>query len=251
MPKGDLIFQRLVAATTNELREICKTLSLDFPKEYINSEKELPLEIKSPLISEISAEYRALAGHTLLNLFRGEHDFPYKQILVDVADKLNPDWGWTSFSLDDHHSEEHIENTIEGFIFERIKKEWNKLSFQERKIKEEELKNELRSKGYSENIVASAFALIGAGAAGSLVAQPLVLSIFYSSFFYSIYASIFGISTELLLATGSVVGGIVAIPAFFLILGQTSYKKTIPVTLQLIGIRRRLEGEAMLEDDED
>ncbi len=246
MPKGDLIFQRLVAATPDELQEICKALSLDFPKQYIDSE-EIPLQVKIPLIDEISAEYRAVAGHTFLNIFRSRHEFPYKQILIDVADKLNPD-SWTDYSLHDKHSEEEIEDFIEKIIFAKINEEWDKLSDEEKQQKEKELKEQLEKAGYPPDVSTGIISLLvsgglGAGV-GAAVASPVTVSLFYSGFFASISASIFGVSSSLLLLSATGVGLLVAVPVMVgALFGGTSYKKTIPATLQLIGIRRRLEAE--------
>ena len=56
----------------------------------------------------ISKEWRAIHGHTLVNRFRSDHELPWKRILIDVADNLNPGVGWTDFRMDDGRAEEAI-----------------------------------------------------------------------------------------------------------------------------------------------
>ena len=70
----DTIFMLLSQATAEEKSEICKAL-------------KLPIDTD---LYQISKEYRSSAGHTVGNWFRGDHDMPYKAILVDVANKLKP-----------------------------------------------------------------------------------------------------------------------------------------------------------------
>lgn len=100
MPLGDTIFKRLEKATDDELREMCKIFDIPF-----NSEK-------SYLIYRISKEYRAAAGHSFLNIFRDEHEFPYKQILIDVADKLKKGLSWTDYTIGDTSTEIEVEEYI-------------------------------------------------------------------------------------------------------------------------------------------
>lgn len=39
---------------------------------------------------------------------RSDHELPWKRILIDVADNLNPGVGWTDFRMDDGRAEEAI-----------------------------------------------------------------------------------------------------------------------------------------------
>ena len=120
MPLNDTIFKRLEQATKQERKDIYNALQLDF-------------DDSNEVISE---QYRAAAGHSLMNVFRGKHDLPYKQILIDVVDKLKPEKGWTDFTINDQYSEEHIENKILEYLTIQFEKEMNKLSPKERKNKE-------------------------------------------------------------------------------------------------------------------
>ncbi len=228
---GDIIFRRLSSATDDELKEICTALKIKDPTQNL---------------SEISEEYRKSGGHTAINIFRNEQSLPYKTILIDVADKLCPGKGWTKYKLKDKSTEEEIEDRIEGYIFERVKKEWEKFTPLEKKQKEKELKKELENKGYAPSVTSSIVSVMAGGAAGAATALPLTLSVFYSGVFASLSASVFGASTSLLLLSGTGVGLIVAIPILVTTLGGPAYRKTIPATIQMIRIRRRLEGEGKL-----
>lgn len=99
MPRGDLLWQRLQDAYPAELQKLGEIMGL------------ADVNDKAPavLVEELSVATRAAAGHSLRNLFRGPHDFPYKQILIDVTDKMAPGWtpwSWTHYKLSDRHSEE-------------------------------------------------------------------------------------------------------------------------------------------------
>ncbi|MFW5444158.1 MAG: hypothetical protein ACKE51_07620 [Methylococcaceae bacterium] len=87
--------------------------------------------LKEELVLLCSQELRAAAGSTIRGTFRGPHEFPYKQILIDVADKLKEGWtplSWSKYHLDDEYSEQEIENDIVNLFEERSRKWWKSLS---------------------------------------------------------------------------------------------------------------------------
>lgn len=228
----DTIFMLLNEASLEEKAEICKALKLPPGSD----------------VFELSKEYRSVAGHTIGNWFRGDHDMPYKQILVDVANKLKPKNDKSIFSLEDGRTEEAVEKKILEYFSQKIADELNKLSLEEREKKIEQFKEAFRDNknlditNDSVNQIAKALSTttIATSTVVSLLTGPITASIFYSGTVASIWASMFGMSSSLLLLTGTGVGTLVALPALLLILGSPSYKKTIPVTLQLINIRRRI-----------
>lgn len=231
MKNEDTILKRLNNATPTELTEICKILKLE--------------EDDKDNISKICNEYRLAAGHSIANIFRQE-DLPYKQILIDVADKLHHGPGWTHFTMDDHYSEKDIEDKIWEDIKRRtqkLKEKWDELSLDDQKSKEEELKDKLKKEGYSQAAISSFLSLLASGAGGMAIASPAALSIFYSSFFASIAAGIFGMSTAALIAAGILVGSIVFFPLGIIALGTPAYRKTIPLTIYMMKIDKRLEAE--------
>jgi hypothetical protein len=170
MPRGDVLWQRLESARPAELRRLGETLRLADVGE------------KSPeaLVEEISQELRAAAGHSLLNLFRHPHAFPYKQLLIDVADKLAPGWtflSWTRYTLHDRHSEQEIEEEIWCDFERRLQAKAERLTAEARERLRKATEQELRSLGYSAALVSQVGAgLTAAGAAGA-VAPALAYAI--------------------------------------------------------------------------
>jgi hypothetical protein len=71
MPRGDILWQRLQDAHPAELQKLGEIIGL------------ADVNDKAPvvLVEQLSAALRAAAGHSLFNLFRDPHDYPYKQIL--------------------------------------------------------------------------------------------------------------------------------------------------------------------------
>lgn len=85
---------------------------------------------KEELVNFCSKELRTAAGSTLRNWGRGEHDFPYKQLLIDVADKLTAGstlLSWTHYKLKDEHTEKEIEDEIIHLFNVRAQTWWKGL----------------------------------------------------------------------------------------------------------------------------
>lgn len=228
----DTIFSLLDQAANEEKAEICKALKLPVDSD----------------VYQISKEYRSTAGHTIGNWFRGDHDMPYKEILADIANKLKPKNDKSVYMLGDGRSEVEIENKIVEYFAIKIADELNRLQPEERARKLEEFQKCL-NEGKNPDVpigtikeidkVLSATTVTSLSVA-SLLTGPLTASLFYSGIFAGLWASVFGMSSSLLLLTGTGVGTLVSLPLLLLLLGSPSYRKTIPVTLQLINIRRRV-----------
>lgn len=219
-------------ANSDEKSEICKALKLSLGSD----------------VYQISKEYRSAAGHTIGNWFRGDHDLPYKEILVDVANKLKPKKDESVFALSDGRSEEDVEDCIVKYFAKKIAEELNRMSPEDRAKKLDDFKKSLLE-GKNVDVSQEALNDLKKGLAGTTITTSAVVSLltgnvtaalFYSGTFASLWAGAFGMSSSLLLLTGTGVGTLVAMPILLLVLGSTSYKKTIPVTLQLINIRRRV-----------
>jgi len=233
----DTIFMLLDQAKKEEKDEICLALKIPTDSDIFN----------------ISKEYRSAAGHTIGNWFRGPHDMPYKEVLVDVANKLKSKGSGEVFALGDGRSEEEVEDKIILYFAEKIAAELSKMRPDERAKKFEELKEKLAD-GKNLNLdkesldnIKNAFALgsavVGTSAVSSLLTGSVTASLFYSGAFATLWGGVFGMSSSLLLLTGTGVGAAIAAPLLLIILGSPSYKKIIPVTLQLINIRRRVKEE--------
>jgi uncharacterized protein YaaW (UPF0174 family) len=225
MGYGDIIFSRLRKATKEEKEEICKALRIPFTSD----------------IYAISKEYRSAAGHSFRNLFREDHELPYKKILIDVADKLKPGILWTSHKYDDDIPEKRIENEIELYLLDRVQKELNKLTDSERKKKEEEFKKGFEKAGYSQATINSIMAMLASGTVGAVVAPRVAL--YFAS---STSASILGVSSTSILLSSTGIGLLISIPMLIGALGGPAYRKTVLATIHMIRIRKRVEGEASL-----
>ncbi len=230
MPVNDTIFKRLEAATEVELKEICSALKINCTKDF----------------DVISKDYRSAAGHTVVNIFRSNHDLLYKRILIDVADKLKLGFGWTDFSMDDDFSEVDIEEKILEYINDKVQEELKKLSDKDREEAAKKIKDKLESLGYSQSVVSSMTSVIASGTLAAAVATPLTLSIFYSGVMASIWAGVFGPSAVLLAMSGTGIGLVIALPLLVGTLGGPAYRKIIPATIQMIIIRKRIEAEELL-----
>jgi uncharacterized protein YaaW (UPF0174 family) len=227
MPVNDTIFKRLEVANEEERGELCKIFELS----------------PSVMNETISAVYREAGGHSLLNLIRDVHELPYRRILIDVADKVKPGLGWTSIMIGDRISEKELERKIWEYLLIRIEKTIKSLSEKERTEKSEEVFTKLKLQGISH---ASATAIANAFITGGLgygLANAATISIFYSGFFSSMMAGIFGVNATLLALTGTGVGALIGLPLLAVSLGTPAYRKTIPATIEFIGIRIRTEGQ--------
>lgn len=227
----DTIFLLLNQATSEEKIEICKALKLPVDSD----------------VYQISKEYRSAAGHTVGNWFRGDHDMPYKEILCDIANKLKPKKDKNVYGLGDGRTEKDIEDKILDYFAAKIAEELNRMNPEERTKKIEQIREAYAAGKYIDMDPASIDEIIRVLTATTVTGSSIALlltgtvtsHLFYSGIFAALWASVFGMSSSLLLLTGTGVGTLVAAPLLLLWLGAPSYRKTIPVTLQLINIRRR------------
>jgi len=234
MYKNDTIFERLKMATHEELMGICMDLKMTYNP--------------SVSLDEISKAYRAAAGHTILNFTRPAHALPYKRILIDVADKLKMGMFWTKYKMDDDHTEVDIEEQIIKFGNQRFEKAYKKMSLDEREKARQLLEKEMRNLGTSQATMNTIVTAFTSGSIGTALAAPAAMSAFYSSSHF-IAAAIFGTTivptTTQLILSGTGVGLAVAAPMLAVTLGGPAYRKTIPVTMRLIGIRKRYEAKLL------
>lgn len=127
-PHEDVLFLRLRRLKKDDIKALLIG-GLKVPEESIASSN------KQELIHLCSKELRSAAGSSTVNVFRKDHEFPYKQILIDVADKLSPGHtpiSWTKYKLDDAHTEKEIEQAIATLFEERTRLWWDKLSEEKR-----------------------------------------------------------------------------------------------------------------------
>lgn len=233
---------------------------------------------KEDLILMSSKELRSAAGSSCRNLFRVDHEFPYKQILIDVADRLADGFtplSWTEYKLDDSHTEQEIEDTILNVFDERARKWWEKLS-EKKKVEfvdglqtvlEGEAIDEVIQSGGVKTLLTqqgldNAFQygvtwglskILAPGLAGvlgvSIVGHIGWLIIFQTlGFMTGIKIAILGIggmgtfggAVSFLGATA--VGGVLSIPSTLLVLDGAAYRKTIPTVIMLLAMCRAKSG---------
>lgn len=234
MYKNDMIYERLRMATHEELMGICMDLKMSYNP--------------SVSLDSISKQYRKAAGHSIMNLTRPTHSLPYKRILIDVADKLKPGLLWTGFKMDDDFSEIDIEEKITEFANKRIEKAFEKKTPGEREKAREIIEEKMRSLGASQATINATVTAFTSGSVGIALATPAAMSVFYTST-QVLVAAVFGTAivptTLQLFLTGTGVGLAVAAPMLAVTLGGPAYRKTIPVTMRMIAIRKRKEAKLL------
>lgn len=196
MPRNDVLWKRLETARTEELNSLADVVGLDHRGKSRNM-----------LVEGLSAGIRKAAGHSIRNLFRGPHDFSYKQLLIDVADKMAPGYtplSWTPFKLSDKHCELDIEECIWELYQKAVGKQVDGMSEQDRQALQEKAVIDLKERGFTGEMIEVAVT--------SAIVLPLA---------------------RLLIVP-------LAVSQFFM---KTNYRKTIPAAIQLIQIRKRAELE--------
>jgi len=237
MSRGDKLWQRLDSATPDELQEVAK----------INDVKDVTAKSREVLVEEVSKQLRANGGHTIANWFREDHELPYKGLLVDVADKLAPGWGWTEFKTDDAATEESVEEYIWGRHIKLVQEKLAELKPEERAKLDRDVRERLESLGASSEVIKQAGVFIGGGALAAAGATTLAVELaVVSGWFAGIWAGLFGPATWLIAVAGGTIFAVVAVPSGLFIAGGPAYRKTVPSVIRLIGVRKRLEIEQML-----
>ena len=120
----DLLMQRLRELCADDLKTLIVG-GLRLPESKVDGMEH------AYLVAICSAELRAAAGSSTVNLTRDNHAFPYKQLLIDVADKLargSTPLSWTKYRLKDEHTEEEIEKVVLDLFEEQARRWWQKLS---------------------------------------------------------------------------------------------------------------------------
>lgn len=125
---SDLLIRRLQSLNSEDLSSILAG-GLRIPEKKLRGMRHANLVMLG------SEKLRSAAGSSTVNLTRDPHEFPYKQLLIDVADKLTPGitpLSWTRFRLKDDHKEEEIEQVVLDLFEEQARKWWNKLADEKR-----------------------------------------------------------------------------------------------------------------------
>lgn len=268
MPYNDRLFKLLGALDDSELRSIWETALKRKP-----TDEEFDAVSHEMRVVLISAEWRAVHGHSVRNIWRDSHELPWKRILIDVADKLKPGIGWTAFDMDDAISEAELEQVILRFFDERARNAWDAVKQEDREKLADQLNAEAAAAagmtrqqaakaglghitatsltaGIGTGLLSGAGALALAGGTATFALGGLVGGTLYQLGLW-VVVRVFGVlSGAQLMASGgaaAVGGALLSAPAAAAFLANavmsTSYRKTIPATLLLLSaheLRRQL-----------
>jgi hypothetical protein len=230
---------------------------------------------KEELVLLCSKELRAAAGSTIKMPFRGDHDFPYKQILIDVADKLSPGhtpWSWTDYKLGDDHEISEIEAYIADRFEDLAREWWGNLSesakdefvkgINDLMVGSAEVREVLSSDGVGtfvkqqavENIIQfgimHGLTKVAAGGMLGVLGASVVSQIGWAILLQTVgwiggvKIAVFGIAGHGALGAavttvGSVaIGGALSIPGLLWLADSPAYRKTIPTVVMLIARHR-------------
>jgi hypothetical protein len=165
---NDRLMQRLSLCSKADLLDLLKDLKLDPAKESLSSEHQLRLLV--------SKELRSVAGHSAANVFRGPHAMPYREILVQVADKLTPGMFKRSPYRADRAGDP--DDLIENYIFARvqslIEEQLSKLNPEQRGELEAKLVAQLRDQGFSTHMLSGVGSALASGSFTGVLAAPLM-----------------------------------------------------------------------------
>jgi len=274
----DALLRRLRCLSRGDIEELLVAGLKVSGESLINNTNE-------EIILLCSKELRSAAGSSVRNAFRGEHEFPYKQILIDVADKITPGstpLSWTGYKLNDSHTESEIEDYIATQFEVKAKKYWSSLSPEKKSefvggiknaiVNKEKVKRIGRSGGTSafvtqqiiENIVQTGIitglAKISAtgvtGVLGATIVSQLGWLIVLQTvgWMSGVKFLIFGVAGHgamggAISGIGSLaVGGVLSIPTLFVLADGAAYRKTVPSIILLIGkLRLQTKKPSFLE----
>lgn len=263
----DLLKQRLQSLVVDDLR----TLLIGGLRLQ---EQKLGGLRRTDLVMLCSAKLRSAAGSSTLNLTRGPHEFPYKQLLIDVADKLtrgNTPLSWTKYRLKDGHKEEEIEQVVLDLFEERARMWWRKLSETKRQKFVDGINSALHSDvnvaspvrkgvapvlqqqaieqliqtgliaGLSQMSAGGALGLVGVSLIGQLGWVILVQTLGWMA---GLKIAVFGIGGYGALGGAvtwlgsAAIGSAVALPGMVLLVDGAAYRKTVPTTIMLLAKTR-------------
>ncbi len=200
MPADDTLFQVL---------RLCNRVEFDTLAAVLDVDRTTDREFD---IVALSKALRAAAGDSFANLFRGDHELEYREILTDVADALSTDADWSP-QIEETTREEWLEDYISlaaAFVDAPTRSSWSKeqiATARNRAI------DALKGKPIDPPESSGAFAL-------STAAAGAVVGVF------------FPVATLAIFGAGALA-----------LLSGPATRKTIPATLILIHARRRTAFE--------
>jgi hypothetical protein len=242
-------------------------------KTYFSQSVELVAGLSHPeLVALCGSELLSVAGFSSVNLFRRRRgkDLPYKQLLIDVADRLSQGHtplSWTKYRLNDAHKEEEIETVVLDLFEERARKWWNKLPDNKREkfvdgintviegaqpgggavkkgaiplIQQQAIENLIQAGLVTGLSKISAGGLLGVAGVSLIGQMGWLILVQTVGWMAGLKIAVFGIggygafggAVTFLGATA--VGALVALPGLVLLLDGPAYRKTVPTTVMLL-----------------
>lgn len=224
---------------------------------------------KEDLIHIFSKELRSAGSSTTVGLLRYEHEFPYKQILIDVVDKLTPGntpLSWTKYKLEDSHTEEEIEEDIANLFEDKARRWWASLKDEQKSQFANDIQGTLKQQNIAavtnggvksflaqqaiENVIqAGVMKGIGSIAASgimggvgiSIVGQiGWIILLQTVGWMGGLKIAMFGIAGYgaaggAVTAVGSAaIGAALSVPTLFALVDGAAYRKTVPTVIMLI-----------------
>lgn len=240
MPYDDVLFRRLRESERADLVELLGCLKLK-PEDFAGATDE-------DLVQRISKELRSVAGNSFRNLARGEHDLPYRTILVGVADKLTQGLRGSRFKKKGEEPEEEIENEIYDLVLKKIQSRAAEMTPEQAQKAQEQIEAYMKKRGYPAAATQSVLATMATGGGvGALAATPLA-----AVMFGGLWTWLFGFSLGQLLVGGLIAGGPVGIAVGGIIaISGPSYSKTIPSIVRIVSARKSREALAPKTVEED
>jgi uncharacterized protein YaaW (UPF0174 family) len=232
---------------------------------------------KDALIRLFSKELRSAGSSTTAGLLRNDHEFPYKQILIDVVDKLTPGHtplSWTKYKLEDSHTEVEIEEKIAALFEDKARGWWDSLSDEKKSKFANDIDDALKKQDVAsisnggmksfigqqaiENVIQAGIMKGAASMAASGVMGGVGISIIGQigwivllqtvGWMGGLKIAIFGVAGHGALggavtAVGSAaIGAAMSVPTLFALADGAAYRKTVPTVIMLIA---RLRAPAM------
>lgn len=259
MPNSDRLISLLSALQDDELQAIWVQALRQKPNQSGFDKGSLEQRVE-----QISSTWRSAHGHTLRNRFRDPHALPWKRILIDVADKLKPGLGWTTYRMDDARTEAEIESDICLMYDTRVQAMWAKMSPADKSKLAETLDGEFNatasaltrtsnvaglrsitvgslSSGISSGLLTGAGVLTLAQGSTTMLIGGLMGGTLYQMGLWLVVRTMGYWSGAQLVASGgaAAIGGVLlSAPAAAALLANalmsTSYRKTIPATVLLL-----------------
>lgn len=266
----DLLIRRLKELCSNDLKTLIVG-GLRLPQRKVDGVGH------AELVSLCSAELRAAAGSSTLNLIRDNHAFPYKQLLIDVADKLtrgSTALSWTKYRLKDEHTEEDIEQVVLDLFEEQARRWWQNLPekkqgefvdginsvllanldiesttisvkpgaapFLQQQALEQLIQTGLIA-GLARASAGGLLGVVGVSVIGQLGWAILVQTLGWMA---GLKIAIFGfggygaLGGAVTLLGGAAIGGVVALPGLVVLFDGPAYRKTVPTTIMLLAKSR-------------